>query len=37
LTDGVRLSAYADRIGEVLHHKSKVTALTFGLTKKERD
>lgn len=37
LTDGVTLSAYADRIVRALHDKSKVVALTFGLTRKERD
>jgi len=36
LTDGVTLSAYVQKIEEALHRKSKVVALTFGLTKKKR-
>jgi len=37
LTDGVTLSAYAQKIRDVVRPKPKIVALTFGLTKKERE
>ena len=36
LTDGVTLSAYAQKIGDSVRPKPKIVALTFGLTRKER-
>jgi len=36
LTDGVTLSAYAQKMLETVHPEPKIVALTFGLTRKER-